>query len=384
MKINKLLVYLVVAVTMVLPLASGCTSNPPIEQAVICKEVSKSMAPQMVADNFTPDIKTIYCSVKLAAVQPKSNVKAEWYIVKSAEAGLTDTMIGTNNVAAETPYVAFPFVRGETLLPRGEYQVKLYFDNKFVQSVPFQVQGEAAASPATLSELALCSSIDMLTNKPMSSVNIFPSDTLMIYCSVKVSGADFNDQVKSRWIYVGGDYEGLKGKIVAEASTKVEGSEYVSLSIGMPKGKDIPTGDYNVKLYVGDKEQLSLPFTVVSPAHIKGPYVGLIAIYAYKDEEKKEINASRIFRVDTSEIYLTVKIYNAPPETQMSLQWIIARSDEAGVDDYLVQEDKNTIDGTQVWGATWTRGKDNFPKGDYVVKLLLDGQEKAAVPFRVQ
>ena len=28
--------------------------------------------------------------------------------------------------------------------------------------------------------------------------------------------------------------------------------------------------------------------------------------------------------------------------------------------------------------------KDKFVKGDYVVKLLLDGQEKVAVPFRVQ
>ena len=383
MKIMRIVVYMLAAVALVLPLA-GCINTPGVESAVICKEVSKSMEPLMVADNFTPDIKTIYCSVKLAAVQPKSNIKAEWYVVKSAEAGLTDTIIGTNNVAAETPYVAFPFIRGETLLPRGEYQVKLYFDNKFVQSVPFQVQGEAAASHATLSEPVLCSSIDMLTNKPIGSVNIFPFDTLRIFCSVKVSGADFNDQVKSRWTYVGGDHEGLKGKTVAEASTKVEGSEYVSLSIGMPEGKDIPTGDYNVKLYVGDKEQVSLPFTVVSPADIKGPYVGLIAIYAYKDEEKKEINASRIFRVDTSEIYLTVKIYNASPETQMSLQWIIVRSDEAGVEDYQIKEDKNTIDGTQVWGATWTRGKDNFPKGDYMVKLLLDAREKAAVPFRVQ
>ena len=383
MKMHKLLPYLLLAVVMVLPLA-GCINTSSIESAVICKEVSKSMAPLVVADNFTPDIKTIYCSVKLAAVQPKSNVRAEWYIVKSAEAGLTDTIIGTNNVAAETPYVAFPFIRGETLLPRGEYQVKLYFDNKFVQSVPFQVQGEAAASLATLSELALCSSIDMLTNKPISSVKIFPFDTRRIYCSVKVSGADFNDQVKSRWTYVGGDYEGLKGKTVAEASTKVEGSEYVSLSIGMPEGKYIPTGDYSVKLYVGDKEQVSLPFTVVSPADIKGPYVGETTIFTYKDKEKKEINATAVFPADMGEVDFRARIYNAPVDTEMNIQWIIASSDEAGVDNYLAKEDKSEVEGTLEITSKLISVKDKFVKGDYVVKLLLDGQEKAAVPFKVQ
>jgi len=384
MKINRIVVYMLAAVALILPLASGCQASSPIEQAVICQAVSKNGEPMQVTDNLTPDIETIYCSVKLVAIQPKSIVKADWYLVKSSEAELTDTIIGTGSVAAETPYVVCSFTRSGALLPRGDYQIKLYFDNKFVQSVPFQVQGKPVASAATLSDVTLCSSIDPLTNKPIGGINIFPADTSRIYCSVKVSGADFSDQVKSRWIYVGGDYEGLKGKTVAEAIVKVEGSEYVILSIGRPEGKDIPTGDYSVKLYVGDKELVSLPFTVVSPADIKGPYVGLTAIYTYKDEEKKEINASRIFPVDTSEIYLTVKIYNAPPETQMSLQWILARSDEAGVDDYLAKEDKNTIDGTRMWGATWTRGKDNFPKGDYVVKLLLDGQEKAAIPFRMQ
>ncbi len=68
----------------------------------------------------------------------------------------------------------------------------------------------------------------------------------------------------------------------------------------------------------------------------------------------------------------------------MNVQWIIAKSDEAAVDNYLVKEDKNKIDGTLEVAAKLTSGKDKFVRGDYVVKLLLDGQEKAAVPFKVQ
>ena len=384
MKINRLLVYLLMAVAVILPLASGCINKSPFDQAVICKGVSRSMEPLMVVDNLTPDVKTIYCSVKLNAVQPKSMVKADWYLVKSDEAGLTDTIIGTGVVAAETPYVAFPFTRAETLLPRGDYQVKLYFDNKFVQAVPFQVQGEAAASAATLSEAALCSSIDLLTEKPIGSVNIFPSDTPSIYCSVKVSGADFNDQVKARWVYAGGELKGFEGKTIAEDSTKVEGREYVSFPIGRAEGKNFPTGDYNVNVYVGDKGQVSLDFKVVDPAVVPALYIGEAGTFAYTDSEKKAANLTARFPIDAADIIFKVKIYNAPPGTPMSIQWIIVLSDEAGLDNEMIKEDKYTVSGTDEPVVILTRGKDNFPKGDYAVKLLLNGEEKVTIPFKVQ
>lgn len=384
MKINKLLLYLLVAIAMVLPLASGCINKSPIDQAVICQAVSKAGEPLMVADNLTPDVKTIYCSIKLAAVQPKSIVKAEWYLVKSAEAGLTDTLIGAGTVAAETPYVVCSFARAEALLPRGEYQIKLYFDNKFVQSVPFQVQGEPATSAATLSEATLCSSVDILTEKPIVSVSIFPNDASSIYCSVKVSGAQFNDQVKARWTYVVGELEGFQGKTVAERSSKVEGREYVYFSFGPKEGQPFPKGDYSLGLYVNDRELVKLPFTVVAPADLKGPYVGEMAIFTYKDKEKKEVNTSAVFTTDMSEVDFQIKIYNAPADTEMNVQWIITRSDDAGLMDYLVNEDKNKIEGTMLQTAKMISVKDKFVKGDYVVKLLLDGQEKAAVPFKVQ
>jgi len=83
-------------------------------------------------------------------------------------------------------------------------------------------------------------------------------------------------------------------------------------------------------------------------------------------------------------VSFTVRMYNVPADTEMNLQWIIAKSDEAGVDDYLAKEDKSKIEGTLEITSKLISVKDNFVKGDYVVKLLLDGQEKAAVPFKVQ
>jgi len=384
MKINKHLVYLLMAVAMVLPVLAGCVSQPPIEQAVVCAGVSKAGEPLLAADNFTPDISTIYCSVKLNAPSAKSTVRADWYLVKSDEAGLADTMIGTGTVAAETPFVVCSFARAEAPLPRGEYQVKLYFDNKFAQSVPFQIQGEVADSTASLSEAALCSSIDLLTGKPIGSVNIFPSDTPTIICSVKVSGANFSDQIKSRWVYIGGDYEDFSGKTVMEASTKVEGQEYVSFSISRAEGKNFLTGDYSVKLFAGDKEPVNLDFKVVDPTVLPALYIGEVATLSYKDSEKSGLKLTAQFPDNVTDIIVRAKIYNAPPGTPMSIQWIIVRSEEAGLENEMIKEDKYIISGTDEPLIVLTRGKDNFPKGNYAVKLLLNGEEKVNLPFIVQ
>ncbi|MCX5997607.1 MAG: hypothetical protein NTV42_08415 [Chloroflexi bacterium] len=384
MKITRIAVYMLAAVALVLPLA-GCINAPGIESAVICKAVSKTGEPMQVTDNLTPDIGTIYCSVKLTSPSANSKLKAEWYVVKSEEAGLNDYLIGTETVAAAAHYAVFAFARSDKLLPRGDYQVKLYYDDKFVQSAPFYVQGQAAASSTTLSDATTCAGLDQLTGKPLSITAIFPGDASSICCSVKVSGAQFNDQVKARWTYISGELAGFQGKTIAEQSAKVEGREYVSYSFGPKAGQSFPRGDYSVGLYVDDRELVNLPFSVVAPADIKGPYVGETAIFTYKDAEKKDVNATAYFPTDnTSEINFSARIYNAPAGTEMNIQWIIVKSDEAAVDNYLVKEDKNKIEGTLEVAAKLIAGKDKFVRGDYVVKLMLDGQEKAAVPFKVQ
>ncbi len=384
MKIKRIAVYMLAAIAVVLPLAAGCINASGIESAVICRAVSKTGEPMQVSDNLTPDIGTIYCWVKLASPSAKSKLKAEWYVVKSEEAQLNDYLLGTETVAADAPYAVFAFARSDKLLPRGDYQVKLYFDDKFVQAVPFYVRGQAAASAATLSEATMCAGIDQLTGKPVSSSSIFPNDASSIYCSVKVSGAQFNDLVKARWTYLSGELTGVKDRKIAESTVKVEGREYISYSFGPKVGQPFPLGDYSLGLYVDDRELANLPFTVVAPADIKGPYVGEPAIYTYKDKEKKEVNATAVFPVDMDGVNFQARIYNAPADTEMNIQWIIASSDEAGVNDYVVKEDKSKIEGTLGIAAKLVSGKDKFAKGDYVVKLLLDGQEKAVVTFRVQ
>lgn|GEM_PF-411554 len=384
MKINKLHIYILMAIAMALPLLAGCVGQPAVEQAVLCNAVSKTGEPLMVADNFTPDVKTIYCSIKLNTQSARSTIKADWYLVKSDEAGLKDMLIGSQKAAADAPYIVFAFARSDALLPRGDYSVNLFYDDKPVQSVPFVIQGEPAAPTVKLESGAMSTVIDVLNGKPVNSVSVFPEDSPVIYGIVKVSGADFNDQVNARWIYEGGELGGDHEQKIAESSLKVEGREYLIFSISPRQGTPFPRGSYSLRFYVGDIEQLELPFSVVEAGLLPALYVGEANVYAFTDKEQKEVNVSSRFSADTPEILFGAKIYNAPPGTKVNIQWIIVSSDEAGVDNYQVAEAENTINGTIAIAARLATGKGKLIKGDYSARLVINGEERLLIPFIVQ
>jgi hypothetical protein len=384
MNISRLLVYLLMAVALALPLLAGCISQPAIERAVICAAVSKTGEPLLASENFTPDVETIYCSVKLNAPSAKSTVRADWYLVKSDDAGVSDLLFGSETAAADAPYAVFAFARSDKLLPRGNYRVSLFYDNKPAQSVPFVIQGEPAAPLVKLEDATMTTGLEVLSGKPLNSVSVFPADSPVVYGSARVSGADFNDQVRASWIYEGGELGGDREQKIAESSLKVEGREYLNFSISPREGKPFPKGRYSLRFYVGEVEQLRLPFSVIENSQLPALYVNDANVYAFKDNEQKEINATSRFTADTPEIFFRAKIYNAPPGTLMSVQWMIVKSDEAAVDDYQVAEDKNSIDGTLAISARLAAGKDKLVTGDYSVKLLLNGEEKIVLPFKVQ
>lgn len=378
------LIHILAIMSILIGLVSGCQASTPIEKAVLCTDVLTTGEPKTISDTFAPDIKTIYCSVKLSSVSTKSSVKGVWYVVKSEEANLVDTLLGEGTIKAGTPYVVVSFTRGDKLLPKGDYTVKLYYDEKFIQAVPFKIAGEAAASAATLSEATLCTSIDFSTDKPIDKVDVFPDDASAIACSVKVNNADFDTTVKASWTYVSGDTENLKGKTIANPATKVEGREYIAFSIGMPAGKKFPVGEWKLSLFVGDKEQVTMPFKVVEAASIKWPYISEMAVYATGVSDNQTVALTTPFSVDVKEINFQAKTYNAPSDTDVSIQWWLAQSTDGVFSDKLLNEDKILIQGTEPVIDVLKTKSDPFVKGEYLVKLLTGGTEYAVIPFSIR
>lgn len=385
MKKNLTVLYLMSAVLALGVLISGCTNSSPVEQAVICSKITQAGEPEIVANTFAPDVSSIYCSVKLKYTSIKSSVKAEWYLVSSEEAAdLKNSLIGEGSVIAGTTYVVLQFTRSDKLLPRGDYEVKLFYDNVPIQTLPFKIQGEAAPSAASLTDITMCTSLDLLTEKPLDRVDVFPSDISKIYCSARLENGNFNSIIRARWIYIGGEMENLKGKVIYEPQTKAEGREYISFSIGMQPGKQMPSGQYSITLFVDGREQAKIPFSVVPISEIKWPYISEMSTFAYTDADHKDAVLTAKFPDDTREANFRAKLYNAPEGTELTIKWILDRSADTYIQEKLLKEDKSTVSGTLEIRASMSTRTEPFVKGDYLVKVLINGEEKVSYPFVVK
>jgi hypothetical protein len=152
----------------------------------------------------------------------------------------------------------------------------------------------------------------------------------------------------------------------------------------MPPGKNFPIGQYSITLFVEGKEQTNLPFTVMDAAAVKWPYVSEMSTFSYSDQDQKTATLTAQFPSDTKQVNFRARAYGAPAGTEINIQWILDRSADATIQNQLLKEDKSKIDGTGEIRGLLVTGSDTFTKGDYLVKLLVNGTEMATVPFKIQ
>lgn len=384
MRIPRKMALTAICLALLSILLPSCSNNQsPIVQAVTASKVDEAGKPELIADTFTPDVDTIYCAIQLAHTNINSNVKGEWYIVKSDEAELTNTIIAEGKVEAGATDVVLAFSRSEKLLPRGDYVIKLYYDEQYIRSVPFKIVGEVASSQATLSEATLCTSIDLLTNKPIDKVNVFPSDIPGILCSVKVNNAGFNTNIKAKWVYLDGELQSMKGKTIYEPVVRAEGREYIYFSISVAPGKKMMLGEYQVTLFVEEQEQVTLPFSVVEASSIKWPYISDLIVFSVDVSDNKTFLFTP-FPTGTKQVNLNPRIYNAPEGTRLSVQLWLVRSADAFHFDQKLNEYETIVQGTEPIIAIFAATSEPFVAGEYAVKLLVNGQEYAVIPFIVR
>jgi len=125
----------------------------------------------------------------------------------------------------------------------------------------FFVEGEISSSTAKLGEATMCTKVDEKTKKPVEKTDVFTSDTPEIFCSVKLSSAPSDTNIKSEWIYVKGEAENLSDYKIDEFTITTEGTKYVSFSLSRPN-TGFPKGEYILKLYLNDEFKLSVPFKI--------------------------------------------------------------------------------------------------------------------------
>ena len=121
-------------------------------------------------------------------------------------------------------------------------------------------EGNLNSSQASLSEPTMAKSVNETTAEVTEPADVFTPDTPVIYCSVKLSNAPADTEVKAQWIYIKGEAKGMTNRLLYETSATFHGTRYLSFSLTYDT--EWPKGEYKVVLYVDGKEQLSVPFKV--------------------------------------------------------------------------------------------------------------------------
>ena len=96
------------------------------------------------------------------------------------------------------------------------------------------------------------------------------------------------------------------------------------------------------------------------------------------------MNPTNIFLAGIETINVKVKANNCPDGTQVLFKWILVQSADGIARDLTLDEKTIKASGTLPLLYDVSRKEKEFPRGRYVVKVLLDGTEKISVPFQVR
>jgi hypothetical protein len=83
------------------------------------------------------------------------------------------------------------------------------------------------------------------------------------------------------------------------------------------------------------------------------------------------------------EIYCNVKVSDAPSDTQMKARWLFVKDKDENWYNEQIHEESIIVGGTTYLNFAPPQKSSEWPIGDYEVKLYLNGEEKATVPFKI-
>jgi hypothetical protein len=115
-------------------------------------------------------------------------------------------------------------------------------------------------STASLSEATMTENIDD-TMRPLNSTDVFNVDAPEIHCSVKLSNAPVDTEIKGEWIYIEGEEEGMENYMIDSTIIITEGTRYLDFSLSIPYN-GWPVGEYELILSINGKEKMRVPFFV--------------------------------------------------------------------------------------------------------------------------
>lgn len=146
----------------------------------------------------------------------------------------------------------------------------------------------------------------------------------------------------------------------------------------------------NVNLYLLLAALVIISLTVI-PGCVRlntgGKAVSLVSdatLAAAVDSESKPVNPSNTFTVATETIYISLKLNNAPADTQVLARLTYLSGEASSLANSTMFSQTLSGQGTRYLAFTVKPPPGGFPQGNYQVTLSVNGQEQPGIPFSVQ
>ena len=112
-----------------------------------------------------------------------------------------------------------------------------------------------AAGPVEIEEITVCKNVDS-DYAPVDPIDVFPSDTWVIYVSVKINNMTPEDKLSITWNYL----ETGEEINTTDFTTEESGSGYIGFNLTIDQG--FPSGKYNAMIYLNDELVETVEFSV--------------------------------------------------------------------------------------------------------------------------
>jgi hypothetical protein len=247
--------------------------------------------------------------------------------------------------------------------------------------------GVQSPSPTGVSISDTTVSVEIDANKKaIDPKNTFGKDVPEIHCSFKLSNAPANTVINTSWIHVLDADKKPLNKPMYSLDVIGEGTRYLDVYMVKPN-QGWTLGSYKVVLYISGEEKASVQYEVkAGEAPYKPKYAIGATMAAAVDEGSKPLNQTNTFTPITAKIYCVVKTANLPENTEIRVRWTYIAGDQPSWVGKTFFEDMEMVGGGTHYVAFYHNKPDTgfWPRGDYIVKVYLNGTEKSFVPFIVR
>jgi len=223
----------------------------------------ETQRPVEVKDVFPPATPELFCTAQMSMVPEGTEIKVEWVYVGGEAPGLKNYVLETTEmVIDEGGNLAFRMPAPASGWMRGNYRVDLYVVGKKKGSVSFVIQGPDAVPSIT--DATMCHALDPYQMTPVNPTDVFSSADRELCCSVRLDFAPDPVEVVFAWYYLYDGAEGPEPQLITTIPVTADGGRHLGSSLPVNEGKEMPLGNYVVRVMLSGEPQAELPFRIVS------------------------------------------------------------------------------------------------------------------------